>query len=286
MTFLAVVTAGTGFGGHAAWRWTTGGIGLAISGASLAAMIWPPRLTVAPQGLSERWGWRERRWSWDALCDFRPVRYGGISYVGFDYVPGAGPRSSLRLALARATGADGLLGADSTLGSEALADLLNRSRARWASAEPPRRAASPPPPARVSAWTFLVTFFGGRIDRRAYWAATAAIALVGVVAWTVAPAQGLSWPVIGWMVVARGRLRDLGRSPLWLLLVGPGYVGVVIVQALLQAVVSDDRADAVVAGLAILAATGAVGVWPGDRSENRYGPPPRGLDPAVPDAFT
>ncbi len=93
----------------------------ALGGASIWELIWPGRLVIDQDGFKQRDLWRTRRWPWTDVRRFRPASNRFYHFVGFEHVPTGRRRSG---------GIDGL-NQDWEISPPALAELLNRARARW-----------------------------------------------------------------------------------------------------------------------------------------------------------
>jgi len=240
----------------------------ACAALALSMLLWPPKLTIGPDGLAQEGLWRTERLAWRDICDFRPATLGiGTRAVGFDYTSrrSRGRLERLNLALA---GVEGMLQPGYTLSPHALADLLNAAREHWLAedlAAPVGRGAAPPP--------VMAGFAGARMDRKVFtlaWAILIALSAALARAPGLAPAASALLVVFGAHLYA-ARLHDIGRSGWW-------QLGLYAIQAALIGVVAaglDPLAYGVsLAALAQLALTGALGVLPGQSAANRFGPAP------------
>ena len=260
----------------------------------LLRVVWPGRMEIGPDGVVVRALLRNRRRTWAEAFAFRPVRYRGIEFIVYDIPAGARAGSALGRAVARSSGADGLLAGNMELGADDLAQLLNQARARWtaeAAAPTPLGAVSP----GVRAWSAYLTLVSGRLSRRAYWIGTALVA-------TVVVAAGLTTKVgpvvfvfalLAWSFVARCRIRDLGHAPAWLaLFLVPPIVAFTLISLIGSALVGGSDPSVLfflgffVTGLVVLGQIILLGALPGQPGHNRYGPSPLGADPAIDAIFS
>ena len=250
----------------------------------------PPRIELSPAGIRLRSAWRRMEWSWDAFVDFRPVQYAGAEWVGFERSANAGPLSLRQQVNGRLTGADGVLFPGYEVGAAELSDLLNAARRLAGPASMPRTAAAAE--TRISplaqAWVTLVRLAAGRLDRRGYWIGAVVAMIVSAIG--VAATGGPVWtgvniwtPLFMWFL-GRGRLRDLGVSPWWLLLFLPWAVTAILVVdvgATLLGLPLGMSVEDVALGVALLAPLAALGFLPGQRRPNRYGPPAHGHEAEI-----
>jgi uncharacterized membrane protein YhaH (DUF805 family) len=251
---------------------------VAVLALNLVVLGWillaPPVLELSPSGIVYRAVLRTRRWSWADISDFRAVRYGGVDAVGFHYVGGKKRTSNASQTLERITGAQGMLASNMETPGDELAGLLNRARAQWCDAATVAPAEAAP---RLTAVVLSGVFalLGGRIGRRFYWT-TVVLTSVSAAAVSLLPSSAVYGPVAGvviWLLLGRARMRDTGRSPLWLNV--PWIVAVLAMMVLMR--LGWGPYAGVAAGAAIMiAAVVVVGLAPGDPNSNRFGPPPGG----------
>jgi uncharacterized membrane protein YhaH (DUF805 family) len=244
----------------------------------------PTRLEIGPQGVRVVAALRTWRRDWIQICGFRRIRWGYRDCIGFDYAAGAGSRPARSGGLSRITGADGLMAAGMEIDAEELATILNQARERWVGAE---AAASVSPaslsPASTFWWVFMALTIG-RVSRRFYWISLGVTACVSALVGLL-PNQlwlGLMLLFLGTTFVSRGRLRDLGRSPAWQILVVPAVFVLEIPAALLGGVVGMVVVSCVAIGGGVL----ALGLAPGNPGANRFGAPPVSPAQAVGEVFS
>lgn len=96
-------------------------------------MLKPDTLTLSPDGLVWQSRLHTTRWAWRDVERFRAIRVHIFSKrVGFDRISGPmGPKTYTQYYVSYA-GADDGLGGGWEIPPEALADLLNAARAKWA----------------------------------------------------------------------------------------------------------------------------------------------------------
>jgi uncharacterized membrane protein YhaH (DUF805 family) len=253
-----------------------------------ARAVWPPRMEIGPGGIVLRGLVRTRRRPWGEAFAFRPVRYRGVEFVGYDIPAGAAAGSALGRAVARNAGADGLLAGNMEVEADDLASLLNRARAQWtaeATAPAPALALSP----AVKAWSAYITLVTGRFSRRAYWIGTiGAAVVVTVVALTTKLGPGAAaLAFIPWSFVVRCRMRDLGHAPawlgVWLLLPAIAFVMMAFIGAPLGISLIWEL---LVPGLVVAGEIILLGALPGQPGRNRYGPSPLGEEAALDAIFS
>ncbi len=251
---------------------------LAVFALNLVVMGWilldPPVLELSPSGIVYRAIVRTRRWSWSDISDFRAVRYGGVDAVGFDYVAGKKRTSSASQTLGRITGAQGMLASNMEISSDELAGLLNRARVKWCDAATAPLAETPPGLIAV-VLSGLFALLVGRIGRRFYWTMVVLTGL-GAAAVSLRPTSSLYGPaaaLVIWLLLGRARMRDIGRSPLWL---NAPWIVALITMIFLMKFGLGLYAGAAAGGAIMIAAVVVLGMAPGDPNRNRFGPPPGG----------
>jgi hypothetical protein len=111
------------------------GAGIPIFGWRL---IRPDALTLAPDGIRWRSVFRTAQWTWDDLQNFRAYAPTGKTiskHLGFDFTDSYHARRGGPYRATKAiTGVEGSLGAGWEFSAADLAELLNKARARWATA--------------------------------------------------------------------------------------------------------------------------------------------------------
>lgn len=245
-------------------------LGLVFFFIGLTATLSPAQLAISPGGLELRGALRTRRFPWDEVAAFRPVRLRRAQLIGFDRT-GTKARSSLFRDLAMAfttanvsSAYDAVIpGKWSQASAETVADLLNDARARWGGVQASRALELRP---RGSS--------GQRIDRRLYWLAIfVLLAISAVVSLATHGARvtggGLS---VLWMWVYTRRLHDIGRSGWWQAALFAAQL-VLAVVAMLALHLGSGAALGLLL-LLQLAFTAVLGAIPGDPETNRFGPPP------------
>jgi hypothetical protein len=105
----------------------------------------PPRLELSPQGIKRTVTWRTWRYGWNELDHFRLISLPRTEAVGFDYTDPAKANSGYRQWVRTSYGAAGVLAGNMEIPAAELVGLLNRARARWASAEARPVGARRPP---------------------------------------------------------------------------------------------------------------------------------------------
>jgi uncharacterized membrane protein YhaH (DUF805 family) len=247
---------------------------IGLIGAAGAA-IRPVTLEVSPSGLRRTGLLRSKRWTWNEIGDFRVARYSTTDAVGFNYAGAAKRNATYSQIISRSSGSQGLLVANMVDPLEEIVGILNRGRVQWLGAPVKAlpRAKPPSPTARV--FGLVMVILAGRVDRRLYWGvAVAAIILgLGAGATTRDWASAATWAAIPWLFVGQGRLRDIGRSPRWLVLapIAAAMIAVFTMRLGLTINVSFG-----VAGLVFAAMMVALGVIRGTPTSNKFGARPGG----------
>ena len=250
-------------------------LAMLVASALVGAMgLWmvvaPARLEIGPGGVSQKVLWRNHRYAWNEVYDFRPVQLGGFSKtVGFDFLIPRRKSAALLKFNASVTGVQAIFQPGFEVKPVELADLLNRARERWLDARPgaaePDRPATPPPMASG--------FVGARMSRKIYWIAIAAVTLLSV-GLSFLPGLGTASGGISLVFFIRiyaTRLHDIGRSGWWQL----GLYAVQIAAAIAFAAGGASIPIVTYAALLVqLIFTIVLGVIPGNPAVNRFGPPP------------
>lgn len=206
------------------WFW------LAIAAFLVVVTVWtmlvPPTIELSQTGIRLKAAWRRSHWSWGEIGEFRIVRWGFMVGVGYSYTDVDKARSARAQMLLNQWGSQGVLagfGPDTV----ELVGALNRSRAKWLGgrAQIFAQPLKPSPVARASG--LFAGLVAGRISRRTYWICWG-VALAVALGVSLIPGGwifGPTIPLVVWTPICWGRMRDIGRSPFWLLLPGP-LVGV------------------------------------------------------------
>ena len=246
------------------WRTAIGMLDLVLFGflgaVALGLVISPARLEVGPAGLTQTVLWRTRKLAWTDAFNFRPVAISLSSKVlGFDYLKP--PRPGLT---------QGRLSGGWENPPEAVANLLNEARERWlvgADVAP-----------QSSAGEAAVVLCGRR--RRDPDQPQGLLAGDPHHLWhrdrtsLVPPLRGLIryLSLALFIRVYAARLHDFGRSAWWQAIM---YVLQFAIVIAVGAGNHHQLGVAVLAGFLVqLAFTIVLGVIPGDRSANKFGPPP------------
>ena len=247
-------------------------VGFACVTAGLLALAVPPELTIGPEGATLKGALHTRTYRWEQVCNFRLIQVRRTQLIGFDRPGGQtlmrDVASALRTVSVSGPYDAGLPGSWDLPVEEVIA-ALNDGRARWGGL-----AAARAPPPRPRGAT------GQRIDRRVYWTAAGILLAIGVVLAMLG--HGARWISGGlslmWIWVIARRLHDIGRSGWWQAAAYGAEValgiGMVAAQASLPLVTG-------VLGIAHLGLLATLGVIPGTRGDNRFGPPPGQLEPQV-----
>ena len=265
---------------------TIGFFGL-CGAAGVAILIAPPRLEIGPSGITQKVLLRTVRFAWTDIYNFRPIVLGlSSTTVGFDYLTERPSRTGLRALNTAVAGAQGALNPGMELRPAKLAELLNEARERWidGAAGAPAAVTASPAPAPSSSLS-LAALAAPRIDRKAYWIATAAIFAIAVALSFVPGVQRGTGSVTSVLFIRifAGRLHDLGRSGWWQVLVYALEILAAVAGALTHAPVALVLG---IVGLIHIAFVVALGLVPGQRGANRFGPPPNQPSPvAVAEAF-
>ena len=238
----------------------------------VARLIVPPRLEIGPSGLVQKVLWRTSIFAWKDVYNFRPIPIGLTNKaVGFDYLnmpPRRRALSSLNTAI---SGSQGCLQIGWEVGPEDLSDLLNLARERWLEAS---RVAPQVPATASQRSRFIGSVAATRIDRRTYWIATGAVfAIAFAVTFIPGLARGIApLATLVFIRLFASRLHDFGRSGWWQLILYAVQVPTIV---LLMTAADQPTGVASAAGLFVqLVFTTVLGAIPGDRGDNRFGPPP------------
>lgn len=260
--------------------------GLGVTG-TVWMLVSPPELELSPQGIRRTIGWRTRRYGWNEIGNFKLVGLPRTEAVGFDYADPAKANSGYRQWMRASYGAAGFLASNMEMSSAELVGLLNRARARWASAEMASTRTRRRPDLFPTLLGRMMAWLVGRMPRRDYWIGIGLVALSATVAAVVLGARmaAATWGFIGWTMLSTGRLRDLGRSPLWLTAMWPP-IGVALLAPIWAGYGFD--IGLVLAAVVWLAIVGTLGALPGEVGRNRFGMPPGAADEseAIGSAFT
>lgn len=245
--------------------------------AGLAMLVAPPRLEIGPGGLTQRVLWRTSNFAWADVYNFRPMTIGlTTKMVGFDYLNPPRKRAGLRNLNTALGGSQGALQSGWEIAPGELADLLNRARERWLAASglaEQHGVAAPTPPSVIAA------LGGSRINRKTYWIATVAVFAVVIGLSFVGVQRAVA--SVTTIIFARlfaSRLHDFGRSGWWQLILYGLQISIGLALAI-PAQSADVALGAVV--LIQLLFTIVLGVIPGNRADNRFGPPPGAPTPAA-----
>lgn len=216
---------------------------------------------------------RSKRWTWGEIGDFRVARYGATDAIGFNYANATKRNSTYSQMISRSSGSQGLLVANMVDPLEEIVGVLNRGRAQWLGApiKVLPQAKRPSPTARGLGW--LMVILAGRVNRRFYWGVVGAAMAFGAV-------QGVAtrdwsgpatWVGILWLFVGQGRLRDIGRSPRWLVLAPIAAAAIAFFAVRFG--LSIDMSFGV-AGLVLAGGMVALGVVRGTPTSNKFGARP------------
>ncbi len=264
---------------------TTGALTVGFFGlcglVGLAMAIAPPRLEIGPGGLVQTALWRTTRLAWADVYNFRPITIGLTNKaVGFDYLNPPGKRSALRGLNTALAGSQGSLQPGWEIDSQALSELLNKARERWlaASASTSQATAAPSPSPSV-----IGALGGSRINRKTYWIVTVVVFAISIALGYAGfeKAQRAIAPMVTivFIRIFASRLHDFGRSGWWQLVL----YGIQIPAIILIATAGGEPIE-VATGLGVLiqvAFTVVLGAIPGDRGDNRFGPPPGAHTPVA-----
>jgi uncharacterized membrane protein YhaH (DUF805 family) len=258
----------------AVMRWSCIGFFGLCGALGLAILIVPSRLEVGPSGLTQTVLWRTGRFTWTDVYNFRPAIIGLTNKtVGFDYLTPRPRRTALKSLNAGLAGVQGSLQPGWEVAPEALASLLNEARERWLVgaeiATQPLPAPTPRPQSSLAA-----ALAGTRINRKIFWLATVIIFGIVIVVSFIPPLRGFVryLTLFLFIRVYAARLHDFGRSAWWQAIM---YVLQFALVIALSLGVRHQFGVAILAGFLVqLTFTIVLGVIAGDRSANRFGPPP------------
>jgi uncharacterized membrane protein YhaH (DUF805 family) len=152
-----------------------------------------------------------------------------------------------------------------------VANLLNEARERWLVGADVAPQSLPPAKPQSS---FAAAVAGTRINRKAFWLGTLIIFGIVIGLSLVPPLRGLIryLSLALFIRVYAARLHDFGRSAWWQAIM---YVLQFAIVIAVGAGNHHQLGVAVLAGFLVqLAFTIVLGVIPGDRSANKFGPPP------------
>ena len=261
-------------------------LGMAFFGLIAVLCVWhllrPPRLTVSQEGVRYTTLWGEKAFSWDDVVEFVPTKVRSTTFVGLNYSVDYRRNGGLRKFNSEWLGVDGTLPVGWEVDPPDLCDLLNRARSHW-------KGAAASSIASVSTGVLRPrSVQGGRMGRKAYWIANAALAAVfAVIAFVVSGQEAPRYLGLGlvgsWGWIATRRLHDIGKSG-WLvavpvmlqIVVFPLVLWVLVVTHWLEALGSE--ASVTVAIYSVVAVEATFTIWlglaPGHRGPNKYGPPP------------
>jgi uncharacterized membrane protein YhaH (DUF805 family) len=239
----------------------------------LWTLVSPNQLEIAPLGITQRILWRTRRFAWTDIYNFRATTIGLTSKtVGFDFLKPRPGGEGLRKFNAAVVGVQGSFGPGWEMDSASLAALLNQAREQWLEAPTGPVAAPISPSATVPAASGGLA--GARLNRKTYLIAAAVLVAIAIGLGMI-PGVGRSTSSIGgiffiWLYSAR--LHDVGRSGWW-------QAGLYAMQVVLAiAMIPAGSQWAAVSTLAILLLqlifTVGLGVVPGQKGANRFGPAP------------
>jgi uncharacterized membrane protein YhaH (DUF805 family) len=242
---------------------------------AIGAAVRPVTLEISPRGLRKTGLLRSKRWTWNEIGDFRVARYSTTDAVGFNYADAAKRNATYSQMISRSSGSQGLLVANMVDPLEEIVGVLNRGRVQWLGA-PVKvlpRAKRPSPTAR--GLSLVMVILAGRVDRRLYGGVVGAAIVLGIVAGATTRdwASAVTWVAIPWLFVGQGRLRDIGRSPRWLVLAPIAAAVIAFFATRLGLSINMSFA---VAGLALAAMMVALGFIRGTPTSNKFGARPGG----------
>jgi uncharacterized membrane protein YhaH (DUF805 family) len=252
---------------------------LAAVSFGLLGLIWtaisPARLEISPAGVRRVAAWRTRRWAWDEIGDFRVARYATTDAVGFNYAKAAKRNATYSQTLERACGSQGLLVTNMADPLEEIVGLLNRARVQWLGKPVSALPRAKQPGVVATGLGFAMVVLAGRVDRRLYWGVLVAAVALGAMASAVTRqwASALTWVMIIWLFVGRGRLRDIGRSPRWLVL---APIAAAVISFFAMRLGLSINMSFGVAGLALAGMMVALGFVRGTATSNKFGARPGG----------
>jgi uncharacterized membrane protein YhaH (DUF805 family) len=236
----------------------------------LGILIAPPRLEIGPSGLTQTALWRTNKFAWTDVHNFRPTIIGLTNkVVGFDYLTTRQKGAALRGLNTALAGVQGSLQPGWEIAPQALANLLNDARERWlgAAKDTPQLA-----PAAPSQHFLLAGVASARINRKVYWLTTGVVFAVAIaLAYVPGLQRGFgSLATLLFIRIYASRLHDFGRSGWWQL----ALYGIQLPAIILVGTVWGQPTSVMVAvGVLIqLIFTAVLGVIPGDRGSNRFGP--------------
>lgn len=122
----------------------------------------------------------------------------------------------------------------------------------------------------------ILQAYGGRMSRRPYWLFLALHLAVyaGLQTLIGAYADWIALPI--WILIGGRRLHDFGKSAWWALIpFGAGFAG-----GFLRSVGVPMPAEPewmIVLAILSLTVMAVIGLWPGDKATNRFGPPSAGV---------
>ncbi len=241
----------------------------------LGMLITPARLVIGPSGLTQTVLWRTSRFAWTDIYNFRSVSLSLTNKaVGFDYLALRPKRAALRRLNFAFAGVQGSLQPGWEIDPETLANLLNEARERWLVVDEtvPQIV---PAPGRSS---FMAGLVGARINRKAYWLSVGALCALAVgFSYVLGSQHGLSTLMTVFFIrIFASRLHDFGRSGWWQLVLYGTQLGVIIF------LTKDGQPTDGLVGVALLIQfvfTAVLGLIPGNRDANRFGPPPGAPSP-------
>ncbi len=243
----------------------------------LGTLIVPSRLEIGPSGLTQRVLWRATRLGWTDVYNFRPAIIGlANKTVGFDYLTARPKRAALRRLNSAIAGVQGALQPGWELAPQALADLLNGAREHWLAVAGSAPQVVPMAPSRL---TPLAGLAGARSTRKTYWLTMTVVFVIAIALGSIPGLQrGVgSLTTLLFIRIFASRLHDFGRSGWWqLVLYG------VQIPAILLVGIAGHQPTGVMVGVGLLIQlifTVVLGVIPGDRDANRFGPPPNSPTP-------
>ncbi len=237
----------------------------------LGMLISPSRLEIGPSGLVQTVLWRNTKFEWADVYNFRPAIIGLTNKaVGFDYLTERPKRAALRGLNTALAGVQGSLQPGWEVAPEALAGLLNDARERWLTAAGGSPPIVPAAPYRPS---LLAGMAGARINRKAYWLSTGVVfAIAFALAYVPGMQRGVgSLTTVFFIRIFASRLHDFGRSGWWqLALYGVQLPAIILIGT------AGGQPISVMVGVGLLIQlifTAVLGVIPGDRDANKFGPP-------------
>ena len=230
----------------------------------LFMLIRPGRLEIDQRGIALTTIGARRAYAWSQAANFRPTQVSLTSMIGFDFVRPDGSSSALAGVNTALSGAAAALPAGWELNDADLAQLLNNARARWFDEVAARAAGAAP--------VLTVYNTGERINRAIFWLGAVILLIVSYGLSFLPDSTRGAGTVIGilWILLFTRRLHDVGLAGWWqlpLIALQLGAVGLIFANMSFDLVLG-------IVGLLQIIAVIVLGVIPGQRETNRFGPPP------------